>query len=244
VIIMVGTMSAMTAEEINKILDDLIDRVESDDEDSMRVDSEDIDMAIEELKYYTAVINIEDYLKTMNKTWSYISLSYGEIGHDIPRKCYNMPYEFQSVVDAMMTKDTSGEFYHEWDVYSLQRRALTSNDIIIYEDLFTNERKMMCVTCAVWDGIDMYNMQNIGLYDSIQCLFVPNEDLRIVRNVTFERYVNAANVIKRSWRRWQTKKEKAANTIQRAVLHYLYKPDGVMTQRLRESFYSAMTPCY
>lgn len=124
----------------------------------------------------------------------------------------------------------------EWGKHMLYLKLFSTGDEYVvnyYGKIFLI--KVGCLITAERDGAVVTRI----VYDEYSRGAMYFDDtFTILKCVTYEKYIKSANIIKRAFRLYKQRKleEAAATKIQRAVMHYLYRPTGQMVKKLENRF--------
>jgi hypothetical protein len=188
--------------------------------------------------------DIEDVIQQLNEqlqvsdtTFDGAYVSYGYIG-DMPTetmfvKRYEIMDEF---CDKYEELDEDG-CIPGWGKYMLNLKLFATGDEYVVD--YYDQRMLIKVGCLITAMKNNGQVVERVVYDEhLRGAMYFNEEFKILKCVSFENYIRAANKIKRAWRSYKKLQLEiaAATKIQRAVMHYLYRPEGRIVKQLESNF--------
>ena len=173
----------------------------------------------------------EEIMDMANIDHDDVILSYGYLGDLLPETYFHKAYDFEE--ESNNIKD---DIIAEWSLDMLKIKMFSTPSDYLIETYGSKHIVHLSVFMRSYKDEDpiLY-----ALHDESQGrIFVINDTFKILRCITFEKYIKSANVIKRAWINYQARKKKACIIIQRAYIRHLYNPRNPYVQKLHKHFRS------
>jgi len=169
----------------------------------------------------------EDLFSMANIDYDDVIISYGYLGDLLPEEYFQKKYVFESETTNVASDG-------DWSKEMLKIKTLsTASDYLIESYGIIHEVHLSTFVTSLRDNTPLA----YALHDDLRKrIYMVNDSFRILRCITFENYIRAANIIKRAWKVYKLRKLQACIVIQRAYLNYLYNPEHEYIQRIHDHF--------
>jgi len=159
-----------------------------------------------------------------------VIISYGYLGDLLPEHYFQKAYTFEHIPSS------TDQFLGEWSIEMLKIKTFSTGSEYLIETY--GEVHLIFLSTFVTSYHE--NAPVIyALHDEKQeRVFIVNDTFKILRCITFEKYIRSANMIKKAWKKYQERKKQACVIIQRAVLRHLYRPQSPFVSRFKSHFIS------
>lgn len=198
---------------------------------------------------YKGLLTIDEAVDVFDEELStydtFVIVSYGYLGDLVDASVTNaIPMCFPDDTHHMYNETTG--IYDDWSQHVLKlKRFSTEDDILIS----VNDNVHMMHVSALLTATTPCGKKYQAIYSEPQQMMVilDPEITRVLKNITFEKYVRSANVIKKAWRDMRIRRfmqQSAARKIQHAALQYLYRPGvGPMFCKAQAHFQNIAIEC-